>query len=208
MALHWEFIPFLPLRFMEADGPQRLKSLFCESTAPSGFWKSSAREFFGAARAVLDLAADAREVGALPMNGFALYVIFCAKFVEVYAKAFNWMNPDRLPTDEYRRLDASHGHRAICLSCRPHISYVTEIEGINDTLPVAGQWVEILESVTNYFETFKQDFAASVALGRSRPTVPETNGLQVPKSLRDGGQGEGHEEFELFRHLLCDYGTL
>jgi len=209
MALHWECMPFLPLRYTQPEGPQRLKNLYHRSTkAPAGFWKSSAREFFGAARSVLDLAADAREVGCLTMSGFALYGIFTAKFTEIYAKAFPWMDPEHAATDEHHWRDASHGSRPIALSRRPYLSYTAEIEGINDTLHIAQQWVETLDSIATYFDTFKQDFAASVTMGQSHSGEPENHGVQAAKCLRDGGPGEGDEEFELFRHRLCDYSKL
>jgi len=183
---------------------------FCDqsSEAPGGFWKSSAREFFGAARSVLDLTAEAREAGCLTMSGFALYGIFCAKFVEVYAKAFPWMDPDYTAADEYHRGAGSHGELPTSLARRPHLSYSTEIEGINDTLRIAEQWVETLDSVASYFDTFKQDFAASVALGRSSLGEPCKDDRQAARSLREGGPGEGDEEFELLRHRLCNYGKL
>jgi hypothetical protein len=209
MALHWECMPFLPLRYTQPEGPQRLKNLYRHSTeAPAGFWKSSAREFFGAARSVLDLAADARELGCLTMSGLALYGIFTAKYTEVYAKAFPWMDPEHAATDEYHYRDASHGSRPVSLSRRPQLSYTAEIEGINDTLHIAQQWVETLDSIATYFDTFKQDFAASVTMARSGPRELESHAVQTTKCLRDGGPGEGDEEFELFRHRLCDYSKL
>ena len=93
--LHWEFLPFLPLRFKQAEGLPSSHSLYRQAhEAPPGFWKSSARECFGAARSILALTADAREARSLTATSFALYGIFVAKFIEAYAKAFPWMNPD------------------------------------------------------------------------------------------------------------------
>ena len=209
MALHWECLPFLPLRYTHAAGSQRLRSFCHESAeAPVGFWKSSAREFFGAARSVLDLAAEAREAGCLTMSGLALYGIYCAKFVEVYAKAFPWMDPDYTSPEQHRDgAGGSQGNRPTSIAHRPHLSYTAEIQGINNTLRIAEQWVETLDSVASYFDTFKQDFAASVAL--RRPSLGEVgDDRRAARCLREGGPGEGDEEFELFRHRLCDYGKL
>ena len=67
--------------------------------------------------------------------------------------------------------------------------------------------METLDSVASYFDTFKQDFAASVALRRS--SLGELgDDRRAASCLRDGGPGEGDEEFELFRYRLCDYGRL
>ena len=209
MALHWEFLPLLPLRYTQAAGSQRLRNICHQSTEPpAGFWKSSAREFFGAARSVLDLAADAREAECLTMSGLALYGIFCAKFVEIYAKAFPWMDPESAATDDRHYADANHGYRPTCLARRPHLSYAAEIEGSNDTLHIAEQWIETLDLIASYFDTFKQDFAASVALGSSGGRERGNDVHQAARCLRDGGPGEGEEEFELFRHRLCDYSKL
>lgn len=208
MTLHWECLPFLPLRCTHAAGSQRLRSFCHESAeAPVGFWKSSAREFLGAARSVLDLVAEAREAGCLTMSGLALYGIYCAKFVEVYAKAFPWMDPDYTSPGEQSGGTGSHGTRATSLVHRPHLSYTAEIQGINGTLRIAEQWVETLDSVASYFDTFKQDFAASVSPRRS--SLGELgDDRRAARCLREGGPGEGDEEFELFRHRLCDYGKL
>lgn len=122
------------------------------------------------------------------------------------------MDPDHATTDEYRCRDASPESRSIPLSHRPHLSYTTEIEGINDTLPITEQWVETLDSIATYFDTFKQDFVtASVTTVRSRVQlldIVDCLNEWPPRCLRDGGPGEGEEEFELFRHRLCDYSRL
>ena len=141
------------------------------------------------------------------MSGLALYGIYCAKFVEVYAKAFPWMDPDYTSPDEQSGGVGSHGKRSTSLVHRPHLSYMAEIQGINKTLRIAEQWVETIDSVASYFDTFEQDFAASVAL--RRPSLGEVgDDRRAARCLREGGPGEGDEEFELFRHRLCDYGKL
>jgi hypothetical protein len=207
--LHWEFLPFLPLRFSQPEGLHRLQFLCHGATQPPlGFWTSSARECFNAARSILDLAADARETGSLPMNAFALYGIFVAKFMEVYAKAFPWMDPDFVEADRSPQPDAYNQCPPLCLSLRPHLSFAAEIEGANEILHVAEQWVNILDSITKYFETFKQDFIRNLGLECASVQKPKDVGFQMSKCLRDGGYGEGHEEYELFRHRLCDFGRL
>jgi len=211
--LHWEFLPFLPLRSKQAEGLPYSHSLYRQiHEAPPGFWKSSARECFCAARSILSLAADAREARSLTASPFALYGIFVAKFIEVYAKAFPWMNPACTAITTTKTEDHSHPnahnteHASMCLSCRPHLSYEAEIEEMHAVVPIAEQWVSTLDSITIYFETFKHDFAASRAFGCSRGQGLESYDGQGFKCLRDGGTGEGCEEYELFRHRLCRFG--
>lgn len=208
LFLHWEFLPFLPLRFKQAEGVPSSHSLYRQvHEAPPGFWKSSARECFGAARSILTLAADAREARSLTTSPFALYGIFVAKFIEVYARAFPWMNPDCTATEERSRTNANSAeHASTCLSCRPLLSYDAEIEDAHVVVPIAEQWVSTLDSITIYFEAFKHDFARSVAFGCSRGQGIEGCNGQDNICLRDGGSGEGCEEYELFRHRLCHFG--
>jgi hypothetical protein len=118
------------------------------------------------------------------------------------------MEPECAAPNDKHYGDASHAPRPTCLSRRPHLSYAAEIEGIDDTLQIAKQWVETLDSIASYFDTFKQDFAASVALGSSGGRERGNDVQQPTGCLRDGGPGEGEEEFELFRHRLCDYSKL
>lgn len=207
--IHWEFFPFLPLRCRRPEGLHRLELPFNRTIeAPSGFWKSSARECFSAAKSILDLAADARVAACFPTNAFALYGIFVAKFIEVYAKAFPWMDPERETSDLDTHTDVHDHGQPIPLSLRPYLSYIAEIEWANDITPVAEQWVSTLDSITMYFETFKHDFNTSLAEQDSGICGPESVAYHANKSLRDGGYGEGREEYELFRHRLCDFGKL
>jgi hypothetical protein len=211
--LHWEFLPFLPLRFKRPEGLPQSHSLYYQAQdAPPGFWKSSARECFCAARSILALAADAREARSLTTSPFALYGIFVAKFIEVYAGAFPWMNPGCTATEEhYSRSTSTQNteHESMCFSCRPHLSYEAEIEEAQVVVRIAEQWVSTLDSIAIYFETFKQDFATSRAFRCSS----RGNGLEgydghEVRCLRDGGSREGCEEYELFRHRLCRSGTV
>jgi hypothetical protein len=91
--LHWEPLPFLPLRCEEAQGLNSASQYsFLAKDAPSALWRSSARECFIAAKSILDLTSDARENSSLVVNTFAAYGIFVAKFIHIYASAFPWMD--------------------------------------------------------------------------------------------------------------------
>jgi hypothetical protein len=208
--LHWEFLPFLPLRFRNAEGLPHSHSLYRQTQdAPPGFWKSSARECFCAARSILALAANAREARSLATSPFALYGIFVAKFIEVYAGAFPWMNPGCTATDEHSRtITPNTEHKSVCFSCRPHLSYEAEIEEAHVVVRIAEQWASTLDSIAIYFETFKHDYATSRAFGCVRGTGFESYHGHEVRCLRDGSSGEGCEEYELFRHRLCRFGTV
>ena len=115
------------------------------------------------------------------------------------------MDPDHATTDDDRNKDARQRHSHNCLARRLDLTYSAEIEGINDTLHIAEQWVKTLDSMATYFDTFKQDFAVSVTLEYPSSGELESDGHPAARSLRDGGPGEGDEEYELFRHRLYDY---
>lgn len=127
--------------------------------------------------------------------------------MEVYAKAFPWMDPECATTGD-AQIEGHDDCRPVPLSLRSRLSYTAEIEWANDLTPVAEQWVNTLDSITKYFETFKHDFATSLALQSNEMCVLESIHGHTTKSLRDGGYGNGCEEYELFRHRLCDFGKL
>ena len=207
--LHWEFLPFLPLRCKQPEGPNPApQHAFLASDAPPAFWRSSARECFIAAKAILDLASDAREEGSLALGAFATYGVFMAKFIQIYASAFPWMDTDHvMPPSTPSRVHspASEGPDVTGPWAGRLQTYSAELRGAETATTMARQWAEDLDTIAVYFETFKIDFVnnTSESLPASgHGTYPST------KCLRDGGDGDGREEYELFRHRLVDFGDL
>lgn len=205
--LHWEFLPFLPLRCRQPEGPNPApQHAFQATDAPHAFWRSSARECYNAAKAILDLSADAREDLSLAVNALAAYGIFVAKFIQIYALAFPWMDPDHVMTTPSHAQSPTNEDNNIAEhpAGRPQ-SYSAELQGAENITTMARQWAGDLDTIAIYFETFKSDFVN--ATGEGLPASGYGN-YQSTKCLRDGGDGDGREEYELFRHRLVDFGEL
>ena len=205
--LHWEFLPFLPLRCRQPEGPNPApQHAFQAKDAPPAFWRSSARECFSAAKAILDLASDAREEYSLAVNALAAYGIFMAKFIQIYASAFPWMDLDHIMAPA-RNHPPTHEdiNTTEPLPGRPLQTYSAELQGAETITTMAKRWAEDLDTIAIYFETFKGDFVSNTS-----ETLPASGfgSYQSTKCLRDGGDGDGREEYELFRHRLVDFGDL
>ena len=84
-------------------------------------------------------------------------------------------------------------------------TYSAELQGAETITTTAKQWAEDLDTIAIYFETFKNDF-----VGSTSETLPASGygNYQSTKCLRDGGEGDGREEYKLFRHRLVDFGDL
>ncbi|KAM5476100.1 hypothetical protein MauCBS54593_000783 [Microsporum audouinii] len=95
IVLHRAYLPFLPLRPMDPQGPLDEPSYPPERySVPDGFWKDSARELFRAARQMVELVRTCHERGVLmetPLVGFAIYN---AAFMGIYAAHFNHMDQE------------------------------------------------------------------------------------------------------------------
>lgn len=202
LLLHWEFLPFLPVRYSQPQGPVDLTETQAKACyAPSGFWRSSARECFTAAHSILRLCKMWREAGALPLTPFIAYATHTAAFISLYGASFPWMcshvsnpllsmmhfnaedilNPD-LKAEHTKRLDSS-GFQDMRVSVRL-------MEG----------WAETLASVGEYFCRFKTDFQQAERQG------DWATATQQFFSLRDGGFGTGLSEYSLFERALRDFG--
>jgi hypothetical protein len=204
--LHWEFLPFLPLRCRQPAGPDPApQHAFQAKDAPPAFWRSSARECFSAAKAILDLASDAREESSLAVNALAAYGIFVAKFIQTYASAFPWMDPDHVMTPFHVHSPSYEENNTTQPPTGRPQTYSAELQGAEAITPMAKQWAEDLDTIAVYFETFKSDFVSSTS-----ESLPASGygSYQSSKCLRDGGDGDGREEYELFRHRLVDFGDL
>jgi hypothetical protein len=205
--LHWEFLPFLPLRCRQPEGPNPApQHAFLATDAPPAFWKSSARECFSAAKAILDLASDAREESSLTVNALAAYGIFVAKFIQTYASAFPWMDSDHVMTPSRVHSPAHEDNNITTEPLAGRLqTYSAELQGAEAITTMAKQWAEDLDTIAIYFETFKSDF-----INNTSETLPASGygSHQSTKCLRDGGDGDGREEYELFRYRLVDFGDL
>lgn len=203
--IHWELLPFLPVRYARPEGPILVASgCFEAGVAPSGFWESSARECFSAANAIIELISDLRANATFVTNAFTVYAVFVARFMETYARSFPWMDPNQ-------RMSTLRDHikpEGNCDRARASDNFLVDTQGGEDIVLPALQWYTTLSSIADYFGIFKKDFYAN-NLTSLRLSSPYCNGgYDSSRCLREGGAGDGREEYEVFRPWLREFGKL
>ena len=85
IMLHREYIPFIPILCDSPVGPLD-EPTFPPGHEPQGFWEVSAEEIFRAAKDIVDLTEICRD--KLPMSSLALFAVWTAAFVGIYAVHF------------------------------------------------------------------------------------------------------------------------
>jgi hypothetical protein len=206
--IHWELLPFLPLRCREPSGPLRLGDCFQSSDAPSGFWKTSARDLFSAARAILDLEVSCQTSVSLTTNAFTAYGVFVAKFFETYAAHFPWMDlDDRMGTRSSLDGENSRG-RPRSSTLQLDQKYPSNVSCTSEIVRCTPVWTDTLENISHYFGTFKCDFQANISTCAPVPTSDQGSSDNRMLCLRDGGCGGGSDEYELFWKRLFNFGGL
>lgn len=204
LLLHWEFIPFLPVNSSRPQGladfvdtePQK-----CH--APAGFWRSSARECFGAAQMILSLSSAWTATNALPLTPFVGYAVHIAAFIDSHGVSFPWMCSHALNTLHYEQ-DADEEDIVYC-DTKSNLKETLCASGFDELkgfVRLVDKWSETLFSVTEYFDGFKADFSAAKRCASSEAEA------QPEISLRNGGRGIGTVKYSLFEKDLRDFGVL
>jgi hypothetical protein len=171
--------------------------------APAGFWGSSARECFNAARSILHLCSVWKEADVLPSTPFVAYALHTAACIDLYGTSFPWMcyyasNPSQVGVDADqedsidRRLEAQREQRLVSTGFAELSVHVQLVDG----------WKKNMASMKEYFHRVKADFERVKADGSSNAEERSGDGL------RDGGAGTGEGEYSLFERSLRDFGNL
>lgn len=204
LLLHWEFLPFLPVRYSQPQGPAGPTQTQAQAfDAPAGFWRSSARECFTAANSILQLCSTWTAAGALPLTPFVAYAIYTAAFINLYGASFPWMcshasNPLQSMVD---------ANAEECQSSKLHAQHIKRLDraGIQDlqsSVRLMEGWAVTLTCIGDYFKKFKRDF--------EQASRRSDGGIDARRSdsLRDGGSGTGLLEYTLFERTLRNFGWL
>ncbi|KAI5868591.1 fungal-specific transcription factor domain-containing protein [Durotheca rogersii] len=198
IMLHREYIPFVPIRCKQPEGPLDSPT-FPKDEPPEGFWIASAEQVFKAAREIVDLIDICQRKDKLPQSTIVLFAIWTAGFVGLYAEHFPQMDTEShmLGYDyEDSRQDEStaevfrRGSVALALAT---------LNKMSTWLKMASTYVGILKHMDKYFETIKQDYHRYSSNGRAEQTT-----LRV----REGGTGGGLEEYRPMSKTLKDFGFL
>ncbi|KAI1265566.1 fungal-specific transcription factor domain-containing protein [Xylariaceae sp. FL1019] len=198
IMLHREYVPFVPIRCREPEGPLDQPTFTREET-PAGFWRSSAEQLFKAARGIVDLIEICQRKERLPQSTIVLFAIWTAAFVGLYGSHFPQMDTERHMLDsnyEDTRLDGpkdvfQHGPTAVTYQ---------SLNKMSTWLKMASTYVAILQQMDKYFDDIKQDYYKF----SDRNVRTNRSSLRV----REGGIGGGLEEYQPLVRKLKDFGSL
>lgn len=204
LLLHWEFLPFLPVRHSQPQGTRDTTDTEAQSRdTPAGFWRSSARECFAAAHSMLQVCNMWKTAGALPLTPFIAYATHTAAFISLYGASFPWMcshvsNPLQSVMDAdaenhmWSKLETEHLKRLEC----------SGFQDLQLSVQLMDGWARTLASIWEYFCRFKTDFR------RAGSRYCSSAEMQRSNSLRNGGIGTGALEYASFERALRDFGCL
>ncbi|KAK5165459.1 uncharacterized protein LTR77_008988 [Saxophila tyrrhenica] len=208
IALHREYVPFLPIRCEKPEGPLD-PPLFPSNKyeVPARFWEESARECFKSARELMDLVRACQEWSVLvetPIVGFAIYTV---AFVGVYCINFPQMDPGGfMCTPKEQRQDgskagASKGFEA----ARKALEMLGQLR---TKLHMADGWFSTINRMHKYLRRMKSDYKKNAAANESITSGSDSPTSTRHLSIREGGIGGGLDEFKLLERVLKEFGSL
>ncbi|KAK9769329.1 putative Fungal-specific transcription factor domain-containing protein [Seiridium cardinale] len=199
IMLHREYIPFVPIRCREPEGPLD-SPVFPKEQTPDGFWLDSAEQVFRAAREIIDLIEICQKKDKLPQSTIVLFAIWTAAFVVLYAIHFEQMDVHRHilshawnePPEGEKDVDVfRHGPLGL--------TYTT-LSKMSICLNMATTYITVLQKMDTYFVKIRRDYDRHVDQNRSLSE-------KISLSVRWGGKGGGLEEYKKMP-LLKELGHL
>ncbi|KAI3331693.1 fungal-specific transcription factor domain-containing protein [Xylariaceae sp. AK1471] len=198
IMLHREYVPFVPIRCQEPEGPLDQPTFTREET-PAGFWRASAEQLFKAARGIVDLIEICQRKDKLPQSTIVLFAIWTAAFVGLYGAHFPQMDTERHMLNFDYEDTREDGLKDVFKRGPTALTFQTLVK-MSTWQKMASTYVEILMGMNEYFDNIKQDYYRfSDRNGRPNKTT-----LRV----REGGTGGGLEEYQPLVRKLKDFGSL
>lgn len=204
IVLHREYLPFVPVRCEQPEGPLEKSADLDPSSAPVGFWEESARQLFKAARDSIDLVQTCQNRSMLaetPVLGFAMYTV---AFAGIYAMNFPHMDDQGYMCFKLGRSGKPSGGEK---AARNAVEVVAQMR---PRLPMATNWIRTIHRVHKYYARIIEDYKINTQAFRGRPAGDplRTNRLQESLSLREGGPSGAVEAFQLLERTLKDVGNV
>jgi hypothetical protein len=167
---------------------------------------SNARACSQAARHILDFTSLLEHHITPVDSAFTSYAIFVARFVEIYARSFPWMDTKhQIASSAYssgaRNMPSGSGHEAAG-------SQPLGLQEDGNIVRLNDEWSATLASIVAYFEGFKFDYYTNTLTDPCLAPDSYTNLLRSRRCLRDGGVGEGLEEYALLQPRLRNFGRV
>lgn len=209
IMLHREYIPFIPIRCGGPIGP------LDEPTFPSppfivpdGFWEESAEHVFRAAKNIVEVIRLCE--GSVPMSSLALFAIWTAAFVGIYAFHFPHMDTKGhmlSPGDKEGR------EPGIQINITPSGSEATPISTTYQTLSrmsvqlkLAGSYVRYFHDMDQYYHRVRQEFSKYDRQNRSSIGGNRNAGGKL--SIIHGGEGGGLDEWKVQNSKVINNGAI
>ncbi|KAI1461434.1 fungal-specific transcription factor domain-containing protein [Annulohypoxylon moriforme] len=202
IMLHREYIPFVPIRCEQPEGPLDNPTFPEEQFGPppEGFWITSAEHVFKAARDIINLIEICQRKDKLPQSTIVLFAIWTAGFVGLYAEHFPRMDTERHMLD-YDFEDTRQPESVSEVFRRGSVAFASvTLHKISIWLKMAGTYAAILQHMDKYFENIKQDY--------SRFAAKNAGTDETTTRVREGGTGGGLEEYKPMTGNLKDLGFL
>ena len=145
IMIHREYVPFIPLRCTKPQGPLD-EPTFAKDSAPDKFWEDSAKEMFGAAKNILDIARKCLEERMLPKSTLIVFSIWAATLVAIYSASFPHM--DMLShLRDYKLGKRSESYLNLA---------VEALENLAPTVQSAHGYLQLVRWVQNYFQGVRE----------------------------------------------------
>ncbi|KAI1436302.1 fungal-specific transcription factor domain-containing protein [Xylaria sp. CBS 124048] len=198
IMLHREYVPFVPIRCREPEGPLD-QPTFAREETPPGFWRTSAEQLFKAARGIVDLIEICQRKDKLPQSTIVLFAIWTAAFVGLYGAHFPQMDTEGHMLNYDYEDTREDGLTAVFKHGPTALTFQTLLK-MSTWQKMATTYVDILHGMNNYFDTIKQDYYR----------YSDKNGRPNQRTyrVREGGTGGGLEEYQPLVKKLKDFGSL
>lgn len=207
IMLHREYIPFIPIRCKGPIGPLDEPTFTSPRfNVPDGFWEESAEQIFRAAKNIVEVIRLCE--GNVPMSSLALFAIWTAAFVGIYAFHFPHMDTkgymlgpgDKDGREPGAQIDvAPEGSEATPIST----TYQT-LARMSQQLKLAGSYVRYFHEMDHYYHRVRQEFSKYDR--QSRSVVG--NGGDGKLSIIHGGEGGGLEEWKVQGSKIINNGAI
>ncbi|KAH7159829.1 hypothetical protein B0J13DRAFT_592358 [Dactylonectria estremocensis] len=175
IVLHREYLPFLPLRCSKPEGPF-IPTLTAPHETPDGFWEEIAEPFFEAARNVVDLVDICRD--KLPLSSLALFSVWLAGFVGVYARNFPFMDTrhQMVSQDDMDELDDDSD---VFMGLTTALAYHSLLK-MTSSSQAAHIYLKYLEETDRYYTQAGSDRSGGSTADRASPMSLDTY-QEVPR---------------------------
>ncbi|RWA10404.1 hypothetical protein EKO27_g4687 [Xylaria grammica] len=198
IMLHREYVPFVPIRCREPEGPLD-QPTFTKEETPAGFWRASAEQLFKAARGIVDLIKICQRKDKLPQSTIVLFAIWTAAFVGLYGVHFPQMDTEKYMLNfDYEDMQED-GLKDVFKRGPTALTFQTLME-MSTWQKMASTYVDILRSMNDYFDEIKRDYY----IHSDKDGRPNKAKLRV----REGGTGGALEEYQPLDKTLKDFGSL